>query len=60
MIVGEMNAVQHRYPQEARLGQFETFVIPLGDPPRNEWIGVEDVGASRTILEAQFLSRAHG
>lgn len=56
----EINPICHRYPLDTLLRQFETFVISLGDLPNNEWIGVEDIGASGAMFEVEFLSREHG
>ena len=60
-IVGqEMSSIQHKYPLETPLGQFETFVALLVDHPMSEWIGVEEVGASGAMFEVESLSREHG
>lgn len=49
-----MNPIQHKYLLDSLLGQFETFVTPFWDPPINEWIGVENIGASDVRSEVQF------
>ncbi len=60
MIGREIYPILQRYPLDTLLGQCETFATPLGDPLINEWIRVEDIGASGVRSKAKFLFKAHG
>lgn len=51
----EINAILRRYLLNTLLDQFKTFVIQLGDPPINEWIGVGKIGVSDLKPKGAFV-----